>query len=473
MGSSTLVATISTMETTTTTTTTTASSSTTPSSSAATTAAAAANPDTAKTTTPTTTTATDAPSKGEESDSDNSNSSSDSESNHEGDNKEDNKESLDSSSSSSATAEESKPPQYDPNRVYTPQQLEVLNILVHPLWIFDCVDRRMRWANQAGLDIWNAASLVELQERDFSDVSPASAKRMEEFMWHLGQGRHISEQWTMYPKGQAKTVHMNVSGCRLSPEDDHFSLVCEGIPLLNTDLLNENLRGVEMLRHLPMAVCQFDLQGKVMFQNPEACLVQNSTTAASAQEEKGDGEAQEESNDEPEGPQTENKETNEDVEEEPLRLHRDPSSASLSAAATTVTDDDDETAPKPIKQRLSKIMKSDANPNDTRTKKRKSTTQSTRGDLLHRFVDPAIGRQILLDIQKEACDKIDMEALLHTQNNQQRWCAIQVRKTHDPVTGQPVILYNAQDKSDAIQARKEKLAREQKSEFLGTLCDKE
>jgi len=54
-----------------------------------------------------------------------------------------------------------------------------------------------------------------------------------------------------------------------------------------------------------------------------------------------------------EGPQTENKETNEDAEEEPLRLHRDPSSASSSAAATAATDDDDddETAPKPIKQK--------------------------------------------------------------------------------------------------------------------------
>merc|ERR1712238_144057 len=34
----------------------------------------------------------------------------------------------------------------------------------------------------------------------------------------------------------------------------------------------EILRGVEIIRHLPMAVCQFDMKGRVMFQNPAAYL---------------------------------------------------------------------------------------------------------------------------------------------------------------------------------------------------------
>ena len=49
------------------------------------------------------------------------------------------------SSSSSAAADPSEhlPCEYDPNRVITPAQLEVLQILVHPIWIWDFIDRKM------------------------------------------------------------------------------------------------------------------------------------------------------------------------------------------------------------------------------------------------------------------------------------------------------------------------------------------
>ena len=112
----------------------------------------------------------------------------------------------------------------------------------------------MRWANSSGLQLWNAGSVEELQNRDFSEISAASARRMDDAMERIQEGRLWETQWTMYPKGQAKTVHMNVSGIRLSEDDDHPSLMCEGIPLVKEELVNETLRGVEMLRHLPMAV---------------------------------------------------------------------------------------------------------------------------------------------------------------------------------------------------------------------------
>ncbi|CAB9503765.1 Histidine kinase [Seminavis robusta] len=106
---------------------------------------------------------------------------------------------------------ETPPQAYDPERVYTPEQLEVLNVLVHPIWIFDFCDRRMRWANEAGLEMWNASSLEELQNRDFNDISGAAAKRMEDFLVQCDLGLNMTEQWTMYPKGKAVTVHISVS----------------------------------------------------------------------------------------------------------------------------------------------------------------------------------------------------------------------------------------------------------------------
>ena len=50
-----------------------------------------------------------------------------------------------SSSTSSAAADPSEqlPCEYDPNRVITLAQLEVMQILVHPIWIWDFIDRKM------------------------------------------------------------------------------------------------------------------------------------------------------------------------------------------------------------------------------------------------------------------------------------------------------------------------------------------
>jgi signal transduction histidine kinase/CheY-like chemotaxis protein len=44
----------------------------------------------------------------------------------------------------------------------------------------------------------------------------------------------------------------------------------EGMGSLPADKIHEeSLRGVEMLRHLPVSVAQFDISGKIMYQNPE------------------------------------------------------------------------------------------------------------------------------------------------------------------------------------------------------------
>ena len=40
------------------------------------------------------------------------------------------------------------------------------------------------------------------------------------------------------------------------------------------EVMKGTIRGVEMLRHLPLHVCQFDLEGKVVFQNPAAIVIE-------------------------------------------------------------------------------------------------------------------------------------------------------------------------------------------------------
>ena len=87
--------------------------------------------------------------------------------------------------------------------------------------------------------------------------------------------------------------------------------------------------------------------------------------------------------------------------------------------------------------------------------------------MLHRFMDVEVGRRVLKEIQTQ--EQVDLEAMLHTQKGP-RWSAVQLRRSKDPVTGEPVILYSAQDKSDALKAQEERQAREQKSELLAIMA---
>lgn len=217
--------------------------------------------------------------------------------------------------------------------------------------------------------MWNSETLEELQARDFGDVSAASAKRLEEMVLKVSKGMNITEQWTMYPKGQAKTVHMNVGAIRMSADDDHPSLLCEGIPLLKEELVQQTLRGVEMLRHLPMAVCQFDMSGQVMFQNPEATLKDHVTE-----------EEHKESDD------TSANTTDDD--------NRSTTSATTTSAASTA-----------------------------------STSTAIAGALLNRFVDPEVGKRLLKTMQ--STDEHDIEAMIYTRKGK-KWSAIKVRRGKDP-----------------------------------------
>jgi signal transduction histidine kinase len=241
---------------------------------------------------------------------------------------------------------------------------------------------------------------------------------MEEYMQQFELGMNVSDQWTNYPKGKATTCHMNVSGLKFAEDGDkmHFCVMCEGIPLVKEELIQANTRGVEMLRHLPVAVAQFDMEGKVMYQNPEATISQK---VPLVRKEKS------------------NSKIGEELKEMDNSFHSLTASHRSECSASS--------------ERIS-------NP-----------TKTTNGDFLQRFGDPEIGGQVLEEIQLPTHDRMDFEASINTRTGP-RWCAVQLRKGKDPVTGETVILYSASDKTDAIRAMEERKAREQKSEFLAIMA---
>lgn len=83
----------------------------------------------------------------------------------------------------------------------TPAELTLFNRLTTPVWIFDIEQMRMWWANTAALTLWNADSLEELLNRDWSDYSEATEIRLQSYLDKFRQGDSVTEQWTFYPKG--------------------------------------------------------------------------------------------------------------------------------------------------------------------------------------------------------------------------------------------------------------------------------
>mmetsp|Transcript_4151 Transcript_4151/g.10772 ORF Transcript_4151/g.10772 Transcript_4151/m.10772 type:complete len:856 (-) Transcript_4151:201-2768(-) len=209
-------------------------------------------------------------------------------------------------------------------------------------------------------------------------------------------------------------------------------------PLDGDNPLNQEiLRGVEIIRHLPIAVCQFDMKGRLMFQNPAAYL-----------------------------PPLDDEEEKDSEDDESLmdEIYSD--------------DESSEYYDQLFEQQYGGVQTTASN--------------NGRGNFLDRFVNKKVARDLLKKLQDDpkakrsnsvtstsssvvaACANtttVTIEAELHTSTKgRTQWSAIQLRKTKDPVTSRPVILYSAQDKSDAMEAKREREARLQKSEFLAIMA---
>eukprot|EP00533_Pseudo-nitzschia_delicatissima_P009525 CAMPEP_0116103348 /NCGR_PEP_ID=MMETSP0327-20121206/13834_1 /TAXON_ID=44447 /ORGANISM="Pseudo-nitzschia delicatissima, Strain B596" /LENGTH=1146 /DNA_ID=CAMNT_0003595447 /DNA_START=25 /DNA_END=3465 /DNA_ORIENTATION=- len=452
---------------------------------------------------------------------------------------------------------------YDPMQVVTPEQLEGLSLLVSsPIWIFDFIEKKNRFANPAGLDLWGSPSLDEFLNRDMTEMSAASIARTQECQNRIEKAQVVQDIWTFYPNGKARTLQMTMTAVRLSPDEDHccilvvgnmvssssssafgnsnfnsrssFSngsnpspppstastpmsatpktisgknrdsdskqtlgnsksattnpcteeepeestttsdknvakveeeskdegevededeanLYCDENVPLNHILDNSNqlatiedesplnqeiLRGVEIIRHLPIAVCQFDMKGRLMFQNPAAYL-----------------------------PPSDDEEEKEMEDEDSLMDGMD-------------TDDESEYYEELFEKQYGPYTGI-------------STIGSSngRGSFLDRFVNKKVARELLASLQDDAVESrsnsitsvssnvlsktgtVSIEAELFTSTKgRTQWSSIQLRKTKDPVTSRPVILYSAQDKSDAMEAKREREARMQKSEFLAIMA---
>jgi signal transduction histidine kinase/ActR/RegA family two-component response regulator len=172
------------------------------------------------------------------------------------------------------------------NDSYTADELGVLNLLKHPVWVFDIEGKRMFWANRSALEVWNSESLEALLARDFaSDMSEAAELRMKDNLATLSRGGTLHEQWTLYPKGIATTLSLTASAIRI--DGGRIAALCETELPEKEAFQEDTVRGLEILRHLPFAVAQYTIEGELIYQNAEALStfgVANDAAAASTGE---------------------------------------------------------------------------------------------------------------------------------------------------------------------------------------------
>lgn len=137
--------------------------------------------------------------------------------------------------------------------------------LRRPIWMFDPVSCRGVYANAPALELWGAADLEELLQRDFSQLSPAVRSRTERLALVTANGNAVTERWSFYPKGQPVTVQAMISSLAL--EDGRTVLLFEAA---SVEIEQGELRAVEALRHTSSLITLFAASGAAIFANPAA-----------------------------------------------------------------------------------------------------------------------------------------------------------------------------------------------------------
>lgn len=151
--------------------------------------------------------------------------------------------------------------------------LALLGCVQRAVWIYDMDRHRLRWGNAAALEIWNAASLAELQARDFQPAGPGTDQRLGNMRSRLLQGERLAETWTVYPRGKPRHLQCHFSGVLL--EDGGAAMLVEAYDAVEQDSAPQadasyELRAIEAVRHAPLMISLATDSGHWLMHNPAA-----------------------------------------------------------------------------------------------------------------------------------------------------------------------------------------------------------
>lgn len=144
-----------------------------------------------------------------------------------------------------------------------------LSLIRSPVWLFDVDSLRITWANPAGLALWDAPDLAELQSRNMSsDISRNVRERLDQYCTDLiGTTDTMTEHWTFYPNGSPSTFECSISAIQ-SP-CGHRLLVVNATREDRTSL-SDTLYRSNALLHTSVCVSVYGMRGYLKYSNPAA-----------------------------------------------------------------------------------------------------------------------------------------------------------------------------------------------------------
>lgn len=146
--------------------------------------------------------------------------------------------------------------------------LESFMKLNTPMWVFDSDSFCICWANTSALAFWNASSLEELSQREFSDDSENVKERLSVISRTLLECNRYIDTWTLYPNNEPTHVKLQFHRIVLTP--GHVSLLIEIVEKLSMPLDVGDVRLLEATRAMSSMITMMSLDGQVLMQNPAA-----------------------------------------------------------------------------------------------------------------------------------------------------------------------------------------------------------
>ncbi len=153
---------------------------------------------------------------------------------------------------------------------YTPFSTWEAGLLISPLaaWVVDAATIRVCWANGPALDLWQAETPEELFARDIdSNIPPKVAQRRDHLFAQVRAGRDVREEWTFYPKGEARTVL--IRGHITTMDDGQTGYLMQAQPV-TPEASPDLLRTLAISRYASVLVALVDAEGELLTRNAAA-----------------------------------------------------------------------------------------------------------------------------------------------------------------------------------------------------------
>ena len=141
------------------------------------------------------------------------------------------------------------------------RRLEVLTALDAPMWVFDTERCQCLWANQAGLEIWRASNVQELQRRDVAGTqSDAIYALVNDYLHRVLAGERITEWVTLEVRGNTRRFMHTYHPFRLLDGRDVLLIEAKAAPTAEELLA--------FTSDYTLTVGLYELDGRLVSSNP-------------------------------------------------------------------------------------------------------------------------------------------------------------------------------------------------------------